>query len=189
MDFLLNLDYSILHFINSEATHPYLDVFFLTLTDLHRTLAFKILFLLLGFGFYFWKFRKRGLYYFFVCLLSIGFGDWSASTFIKKQVERPRPFQKEGLEVIKRSSAHGYSFTSNHATNMASIAFYNSQYFPKAKFVFYSIAFLVGYSRVYNGVHFPTDVIVGALWGLLISFLFYELARRIEPHLFKDNPI
>ncbi|MFN8791178.1 MAG: phosphatase PAP2 family protein [Bdellovibrionales bacterium] len=188
MEFLQNLDHSLFVFINSMATHSWLDVFFPFITDLHKTLTFKVLFLVLGFSVYFWRYRKRGLLYFLMGLLSVGVSDWSASQFIKKTFERPRPYQTEGLSVIQRTTAHGFSFTSNHATNMFNLALYHSQFFPQAKAVLFALAFLTSYSRVYNGVHFPADVFGGALWGLIFAFLFFKLTRKLELLIFKRSP-
>lgn len=180
MDSLFQIDFAIFKFINSEATHPWLDWLLPIITDLHKQPAFRFSFLLLGILFYFHKYRKRGLYYFLGCLIALGCTDWFGAKIIKKNFERPRPFQTEGLEVIKRSNAHGYSFHSNHASNMFSFAYYNSYFFPPMKWAFYTMAAIIAYSRVYNGVHFPADVIVGALWGILISFLIIQIIKKIE---------
>ncbi len=187
MSFLLELDYTLFHWINAKFTHPWLDSFFVFITDLHKTSGFALIYLGLGFGAYFYKYKKRGLYYFLMSLLSVALTDASATYLIKKNFERRRPFKVEHVESVLRSRAHGSSFVSNHATNTFGLALFHSSYFPRSKVILFTFAALVAYSRVYNGVHFPIDVVAGALWGLLISYLMLRIARKLEAQIFKTH--
>lgn len=177
MDFLIHLDHSLFHFINQTLASSWQDAFFPFITDLHKQLWFKLIVYPILFGFYLYKYKKMGILYFVFCLLATGVTDFSGNNLIKKNVQRPRPFDLVGMEVTKRSSAHGQSFISNHASNMFAFATYTSSFFPAGRFVFFAFAVLIAYSRVYNGVHFPLDVICGGLWGIAIALLFILLAR------------
>ena len=179
MDFLIHLDHSIFQFINQTFTSSWADSFFPIITDLHKQLWFKLIDYPLLFAFYF---HKVGILYFLFGILSVGFTDFTGSVLIKRNVERPRPFEVAEVQAIKRSPAHGSSFISNHASNMFAFATYTSAFFPGGRVLFFAVATLIAYSRVYNGVHFPLDVICGALWGIAISLLFIRLVRKLVRH-------
>jgi undecaprenyl-diphosphatase len=68
-----------------------------------------------------------------------------------------------------------YGFVSSHAANMAALFAFIFPYLKKYTYSIYALGiyvFLVAYSRVYLGVHFPSDVLCGALLGLAIGWLF-----------------
>ena len=79
-----------------------------------------------------------------------------------------------------------FSFPSNHATNSAGFAFYiHCGSFPQLKFLLIPLVFLIGWSRVYVGVHFPSDVIAGWVLGITIAYLlrhtvFQQLKKLIH---------
>ncbi len=179
MDFLIHADYILFHFINQTLSSSWQDSFFPAITDLHKNIWFNLVIYPVLFGFYIYKFKRMGFFYFLFCIISVAMTDFSGNRILKKEIQRPRPFQTEGLEVNKRSNAHGGSFISNHTANMFAFAAYSTAFFPAGRFAFYGIASLIGYSRIYNGVHFPLDVICGALWGISISFIFIFAAQWI----------
>jgi undecaprenyl-diphosphatase len=193
MDFLIHLDHVIFQFINQTLASPWQDFFFPAITDLHKQLAFKCIAYPLLMAFYFYRYKKMGFLYFLFCALTLSFTDWSGNVFIKQNVMRDRPFLVTEVHAIQRSPAHGFSFTSNHSSNMFAFATYCSAFFPEARFVFFGVAALIAYSRVYNGVHFPLDVICGALWGIAMALLFIRLARWSAQKLYivrraKESP-
>lgn len=180
LDFILNLDKSLFTLINSRWTAPWADNFFPFITDLHKTTFFASVFILLVLALFIWqKGFKKGLIVFLFCLLSVGASDGFGNWALKKTVQRPRPAETQGLEVKVRAPFGGYSFVSNHATNMFNFASFTSFIFPSAAIPTFTIAFLVAYSRVYNGVHFPADVICGALLGILFGFVFARFCQRL----------
>lgn len=179
-DFIIGLDKSLFVLINSQWTSAWADGFFPFITDLHKTLFFKTVIVPLIFALFVWRrgFKKGAVIFLFTILCvsaSDGFGNW----VFKKNIQRPRPPETQGLSVQVRAPFGGYSFVSNHATNMFSFATVTSIMFPPAAIPTYTIATLVAYSRVYNGVHFPADVLVGALLGYLFGILFAKLCQRV----------
>jgi undecaprenyl-diphosphatase len=180
MDFLIRIDQVGFEFFNQSLSSTWLDWFFPFITDLHKNIWFQVFCYPLLLFFYYRKFRRRGLSLFLIGLLSLGLSDWSGTQLFKKTVQRPRPFQTEGLTVTQRSPARGQSFISNHASNMFNFATYTGAYFPPAKPYLYGVALLVGVSRIYNGVHFPLDVVCGGLWGSSLALLILSLVKEIE---------
>ncbi|MEG6587053.1 phosphatase PAP2 family protein [Dendrosporobacter sp. 1207_IL3150] len=109
------------------------------------------------------------------------------NTFIKDIVSQPRPFIYNA--AVQLTPASGYSFPSNHAQN--GLVFWGGLgYSLQKKSLFMAagvIAFLIGVSRVYLGVHFPSDILAGWVFGILMLNLFFRgsLISELAPN-FRD---
>lgn len=113
-------------------------------------------------------------------------GSIVVSTLLKNILQFQRPD-----EVLHAVVENGYSFPSNHAT--AAMALYGfltwyvwekyPQWRTPATLVFGLLIFLIGFSRLYLGVHFPIDVIGGYLLGIIFVWIGARVTRRLE--LFK----
>lgn len=180
-EFFLNIDYWVMNQVNTVVTHPYLDVFFFGLTDLHKTTYFNFIALPIMAYLFIRKFRRQGVSLFFIMFLSLGVSDFVGGK-VKKLAMRDRPELNQGITVVKRSDAGNYSFYSNHASNMFTFAAYTGQFIPQVKIPFLVLATLVAYSRVYNGVHYPSDVAAGSLVGYFWGLLFSILAAKLIGH-------
>jgi undecaprenyl-diphosphatase len=95
------------------------------------------------------------------------------SQFIKTSVNRIRPFLKVQNLNIKKIGIDEYSFPSGHTTAAFAIAVTLALSFSALTILCISLALLVGISRMYLGVHYPSDVCVGILLGTSCSWLVY----------------
>jgi undecaprenyl-diphosphatase len=121
-------------------------------------------------------------------LLVFGFSDSFSSRVLKPGIARERPFLNEKLHARLPDGPAGskYGFVSSHAANTFGIYTFAALAlgFKRRKWiVFLGIAALVSYSRVYLGVHYPGDVLFGALLGIVSAFLVYKVMRRLEARL------
>jgi membrane-associated phospholipid phosphatase len=102
------------------------------------------------------------------------------STAMKNSIKRERPFV-EHTDIVKRSDGGGYSFPSGHTSSAFAIATSVSLSYRKWYVVVpaYTYASLVGVSRVVLGVHYPSDVICGAVVGTTSAFAAQYLNRKL----------
>jgi undecaprenyl-diphosphatase len=107
-----------------------------------------------------------------------------AVTCAKAAVDRPRPadrFAQEGIAVhTPLGVPPDRSFPSGHAQTAFGAALYLACLFPRRAWAFLSFAVLVGLSRIALGVHYPSDVIVGALSGSAFSLAAFLVARHMD---------
>ncbi|MEQ1875039.1 MAG: phosphatase PAP2 family protein [Bdellovibrionia bacterium] len=178
MEFLTSLDRKAFAIVNDSLSNPFFDAVMPVVTDLHKSWIFVLLGLA-GLGLWIWRDRKRAPKILLGLALSVACSETVSYRIIKHYVSRPRPSHTEGLQVNLRTHDHsGESFPSLHASNNFAGATYLSLFFVRLSPVFFAIAALVGFSRVYVGVHFPSDVAAGAVIGILCGLLFWYLTRR-----------
>ena len=162
----MNLDLWLFKIINQNFSNSFFDWFFPAITDLHKNIFFAIPALIVLFAFLIYKFKKLAPFYFLFFVLAVSASDFTGGK-VKKVFSRPRPFQNIEVKAVQRSPAtKNTSFYSNHASNNFTFATLASFVFPQTKILFIVIASLVSYSRVYNGVHYPSDILAGALAGI-----------------------
>lgn len=97
------------------------------------------------------------------------------SQIFKKSINRIRPFLIVNNLNIKKIGIDEYSFPSGHTTAAFTICVMLSSFYPPITFLLILLASLVGISRIYLGVHYPSDVFAGAILGTLSSFLVFYI--------------
>lgn len=116
--------------------------------------------------------------------------DQLTSSLIKNLVRRLRPSHERGLQLSIHLSKAGpgglYGFVSSHASNAFALAVFLGMLLPRSyrslKVILFCWAALVSYSRVYNGVHYPGDVLAAILIGAGLGYLFYFLYQKYFTH-------
>lgn len=179
IEWLSNLEKSILLWIHQTNSNSIFDGLFPFYTDIHKNNWFFVPAVLILLYFFIHRYKRAGVTYFIFLVLSLGVSDF-AGKLVKNNYPRMRPYTVKEFQITEKSPAGPTSsFYSNHTSNMFTLATYTSHFFPAAKPVLFILAILTGYSRIYNGVHYPSDVLAGALMGLLIGWLFARLAKKI----------
>ena len=118
--------------------------------------------------------------------LLIMFTDQISSGFFKPVFHRFRPthhpdFMNQVKTVFNDRGGY-YGFISGHAANSFGLATFIALVFRNKLFTFtiYLYALLVSYSRIYMGVHFISDVVVGAIVGILIAGIIYMIYKWVR---------
>ena len=113
---------------------------------------------------------KRGKIALVLLIVSLSLTDSICAQILKPYFERLRPshINLEQLNLLV-SKGGKWSMPSNHAANVFSLAIILSNFYSRYKTFLILLAIIISFSRVYVGVHFPGDVIVGGFIGYLIS--------------------
>lgn len=178
---LLQLDHSIFYLINTTLSNAFFDVFLPVWTNFHKLQVFLWVIAPLLLIYVFWKARWKGV---FIVLSSVALtvAVDKIVNLIKPHFGRIRPFNAElPFQVIFRGDPQGgLSFPSGHAADGFFIAVFLGLYFPKLRWFFIGLASMTAYSRIYCGVHYPSDVFAGALLGTALAFLTFYLINKIR---------
>ena len=166
------LDIKIFFLINQTLSNPVFDSIMPLITNKNNwILIIIILFFYLAI-----MNGRRGQIAFVILIVVVGFTD-SFSTFIlKPYFGRIRP-SHDISEYINLLVGKGgkWSMPSNHAANISAIAVVLSYFYDKMKIPLYSLAVIIAFSRVYVGVHYPADVLLGGLIGYGMAWVILTL--------------
>ncbi|MEM5564627.1 phosphatase PAP2 family protein [Psychroserpens sp. AS72] len=123
-----------------------------------------------------------------VVALMITFTDQITNLFKNILVQRNRPCNNsdivEQFRLVKAYCGGQYGYFSGHASNSMAVAVFTSLMLKsKYKYIWFIMipwSILMGYSRIYIGVHYPLDVVSGIIFGAFSGFMFYKLDQYLQ---------
>lgn len=173
-------DYWLFSKINQQWANPVFDhvLPFLRQAEIWVPFyLFLLLFITLNFG-------RKGWWWALFLIVTAIIGDLVSSHLIKESIDRLRPCREpaiaDTIRILVNYCPESSSFTSSHACNhfaLANFIFLTLRSTSKWWGLVYVWAFLISYTQIYVGVHFPVDVICGAILGLLIGYGTSRLFR------------
>ncbi len=134
-----------------------------------------------------WRGGRRAWPWLAVAGLALALTD-STANLLKHLVMRIRPCHVVAGVHLLGGCTQSFAMPSNHAANMAALATVAWVGAPRWGWLLAILAALVGYSRIYLGVHYPADVLVGFLQGAASALLVLLLARVLLPRYFHSPP-
>jgi membrane-associated phospholipid phosphatase len=158
---LYSVDCSLFHFVNSSLSNGLFDWLMPLASDppgLDGLLALVCLWVI-------WKGGPRGRVCVLMLALSLILGNWMVIDSMKHLVGRLRPFLVLADAHRRVGIGGSFSMPSSHAANWFSATLVLLVYYRRTIWFMLPLALLVCLSRIYNGVHYPSDVAVGALLG------------------------
>lgn len=180
IDFLLNLDTEVFLLFNG-LHHGLMDVFMYCFSSRWVWVPLYLATFLMIMYCFGWK---VGFMLFLCTVAAVAISDQACATFIRPFMERLRPANLENpisslVHIVDNYRGGRYGFPSCHAANTFAFATIITLALPtKRLMVFlYAWALMNCYSRIYLGVHYPGDLIVGALIGTLSGILCYYAFR------------
>lgn len=176
---LISLDHRFFLFINHWPHTPVSDAIALTLSGVFASTV--IVWLLLSV----WLFvreQKRDHWFFLPVVLASTLSILITDVILKNFFNRNRPPLSLGTMNIGGPLLY-HSFPSGHATFAWALAMVLASKEPRAKWLFYTLAFLISISRVYLGKHYPSDVIAGSFVGLGIGYVSLWTTQNMIKYL------
>ncbi len=180
---ITNIDKSIFFFLNGIHS-PFWDV---VMTLFTRTECWFLLYATIIY-YIIKRYRLKTFLILIMIALLIVIAD-QFSGLIKDTVQRYRPTHDPAIKdlvhnVLKRGGLYGYF--SAHAANTFAVAKFTSMLFKNSRYkiLIFTWAVIVSYTRIYLGVHFPLDVLTGALFGILLGYGMYKLLLYIDQRFF-----
>ena len=119
------------------------------------------------------KYQKGGI----AILIALSVGAILGSFILKPLIARPRPFHVVGELPLLIKIPTDFSFPSGHTMSSFSGAFILNYINKKFGYFAIPLAILIAFSRLYLYVHFPSDVLVGGILGILISYLTVKILK------------
>lgn len=176
MENLLNIDIEIFKLFNQVLINPFLDFLMPLITKEKNIVPVYIVALVL----LVWKGGRKGRIVAAILVVTAIVSDQVSSNFLKSYFGRLRPCQ-ELIDVrLLINCGSGKSFPSSHAVNNFAAAMVLSWHYKRYSAIFFSVAAMVAFSRVYCGVHYPSDIIGGTIIGCLMGFLMIYVYKKLS---------
>ncbi|MBI5009277.1 MAG: phosphatase PAP2 family protein [Bacteroidia bacterium] len=173
---LVRLDQQLFLYLNSMNSPFWDEVMYAISGKLIWIPLYLAIFIFLGI-----RYKSKFFVIFLFIILGITVADQTSVHLFKNVFQRLRPCHEPALEglvhLVKGECGGLYGFVSSHATNSFYVALFSLLFIRKRWFTVMIIAWalVVGYSRIYLGVHYPGDVLFGSMLGALIGWGIYRL--------------
>lgn len=178
-EMLHSIDVALFLFFNSTIANPVFDAAFPLITDKHFWIVPGV-----AAAAWFLKVeKKRAAIAIGLALVTVAISDPLAVRILKPLIDRDRPCDRDALVEGGRfllGHKGSRSFPSAHATNIFAQAALFSCLYPRATPWCVSFAATIGFSRIYVGVHYPFDVLGGAVVGSAVGGLVFLIFSRIR---------
>ena len=183
---LESIDKDLLVKINS-LNSEFLDRLMWQLSEIYIVLPLGFLLVY----FYYRRYQLKNTVSLLLCIgIVIACTDIS-SNMVKHAVKRARPTHnkelKDKLHLVNGYTGGKYGFFSSHAANTVGVTtflFLAASWIRKRlRFLFFSIPLLIIYSRMYLGAHYPSDVFIGSIDGIIFGYVVFIIFRK---HFFKS---
>lgn len=161
---------AVFHFINFTLANPVFDIIMPLVTKLGSG---EFIFILAVFIIFLGGKEKRMGGILLLAGLTAGY---FAVDFMKANIAMPRPCMSISDIRLLVPRPSGCSFPSGHAFNAFMVSAIMTKFFKK-DWIWYSLAALVAFSRVYVGAHYGSDVLIGGLIGMITGYILYKVAE------------
>lgn len=165
LESLSQIDQALFLFINSTLANPVTDFIMPFVTNdwaLRITYALAMVVTL-------WKGNTRLRWLVLFSIITLALTDYLSAGYLKPLIARPRPCHELAGFNLLVNCGGGWSLPSAHTANSFGQALLFSFHFRKAGWYLYPVATLIGLSRIFVGVHYPGDVLAGAIIGGMIG--------------------
>ena len=180
---ILDLDQELFLYLNSFY-NDFFDTIMLMVTRKETWVPFYLIIVF----FLVKNYRSKSIFILIFLALTI-FASDQISVLIKETVQRLRPVHEPAIEhlvhnVLRKGGLYG--FVSSHAANSFAILIFTAKIFKNRSYFLLLLfwAVILSYSRIYSGVHYPLDVLGGAVLGWFFGVVFYKFLMFVENHFF-----
>ena len=171
ISFIYTIDFIILDYIDSMLHTPFLDYLMPIITRLGNKgvlwIIISIIFLTTK------KYRSTGI----TMLVALGISTVIGNEILKPLIGRERPYVYGGNYQLLIPFPHDFSFPSGHTMSSFTAATVIFLHHRKLGIMAFFLAALIGFSRLYLYVHFPSDILAGMLIGIFVAFLSSNVYR------------
>ncbi|MEP6604031.1 MAG: phosphatase PAP2 family protein [Spartobacteria bacterium] len=208
------MDQTIFHLINEQWTHPALDLFMAAISNIE---IWRPFFIVIALALIIWGgFRGRA---FVLCLIICLLITENVTSLLKNAIDRHRPKQVQSVRMVELQKAtpefltlfkktdirysdqtdrhrSGPSFPSGHMSNNTVIALCCTLFYRRRGWPYWFLTFAIGYSRIYLGAHWPSDILAtlflaaGETLLLLgaLELLWRWSSRKWAPNFYEKHP-
>lgn len=181
---IVHIDQKLFIIIHEAMANPVLDSILLLVRDAKTWIPLYLFYIVIVIK----NHARKGLYILAITALLVVLTDQFSAGLMKPFFERLRPCHNPDLSQHIRNIINcggQYGFISSHATNHFGLAVFFSWFFHSIygfnfiRWIFYGWAGLICFAQVYVGKHYPSDVLCGAMAGLLIGHIILTLLKRL----------